>query len=194
MKKVLIAILSFLFLANSANATVISINFEDATPSTLLDNFYSSLGVTFVDALVTLQGGLAGGSGSNTIVNVNGAAHDASEPLQAIFSNAVSSVSIKGLDVGVNGFALVAFDSDGVQVDAQQVVGTSTGFNEFYTLTVNAANIHRVEFYQAFDILAEGIIFDDFSFTLATVNAPSTLLFFGVLIFIIGFHRHKSCV
>ncbi|MGB5177133.1 MAG: hypothetical protein WBP44_00240, partial [Gammaproteobacteria bacterium] len=91
-------------------AAPITINFDElGTSSVTVGDYYLASGVTFEDAITT--GSLTGGSGTTAIfhaTNTNKPQPD--NPIAAIFSSSVSSVSLTGLDVGTAGFLFSAYD------------------------------------------------------------------------------------
>ena len=154
-----------------AFAQTVTLNFEDGTSDTAVGSFYSAQGVTFSSAEWINHGGLAGGSGTLGIRYPGSYQWGPANPVIATFSTPVSTVSVVGLDIGVQGLVMTAYDAaaGGTQVATQQVVGTEVGVGQFYTLTVAGANIRRVEISQLTPDGGDGIILDDFSFTRAAV-------------------------
>jgi len=157
-----------------AFAQTVSLNFEDGTSGTAVGSFYSAQGVTFSSAEWIGHGGLAGGSGTLGIRYPGTYQWGPANPVIATFSTPVSTVSVVGLDIGVQGLVMTAYDAavGGTQVATQQVAGTDVGVGLFYTLTVASANIRRVEISQLTQEGGDGIVLDDFSFTRAAV-APA---------------------
>lgn len=172
-------------LALPAFAQTVTLDFEDGTSSALVDSQYSSQGVTFQDArFVSIT--LPGMSGSMGINHATGGYQwSPATPVVATFAQPATSVSVDGIDVGTQGFVITAYDavSGGSQVATQQVVGTSVGVGEFYTLTVTGSNIRRVEMSQITAGGGDGMLLDNFRVTFggpATV-APVPTLEFGAL-------------
>jgi len=169
-----------LFATGPVQAVPVTIDFDGLSKGETVGSAFAGLGVTFIDAVVK-EKSLAGSSGPNTIQHTDFASLPVqSDPIQAIFSSGVLSVSLTGIDVGLSGFSFRAFDaiSGGKLVDSSEVSGNGPGSDNFVNLTVSSSSIRRVEFSLNLDdqsaaILAgDGILFDNFSFDLAPVQAP----------------------
>lgn len=163
----------------AAQASPVTINFDSLGSDVVVGSTYAGLGVTFSNA-VTAALSLPGGSGSISIGAVSGGYQpQPSNPIVATFTTGVSSVSLTGLDVGLNGFVMTAYDAavGGSVVDTDQVFGSSVGIGEFFTLNLTGSNIFRVEFSQVRNVVGDGVLFDNFVFDKAgTVPEPSSLL------------------
>lgn len=162
-------------LYSSASATLI--NFDDGQANgSAIDSYYSGSGVTFVDAAWSNNFGVPGSSGSQGLASFShGFFVPDTNPIGISFSTIASSVTLRGLDVGTQGFRMRAFDSANNLVDNQVVFGTGSGSGQFYDLTVNG-QISRVEVFQ--DNLGTGsdlVLFDNLSFTSAPVPEPATV-------------------
>lgn len=173
------------------------IAFDDGTPDSVVGSFYP--GVTFSNAQWTDNQGLAGGSGTLGIVPLvyDDTRHQWLEPhaIVATFGSPMSAVSIVGLEVGMNGLTLKAYDA----TVGGNVIGTATaygvteaGFGEFYPVGVTVPGIWRVEMFQPLDQYNDGIILDNFSFTQA-VPAPSALLLLMPGLAGVGALRRRLC-
>jgi len=164
--------------ANTASATLI--DFDDGTAGLAVGSFYP--GVTFSNTQWTGNLGLPGGSGALGIIPItyDGWEYHWLEPhaVVATFSAATSSVSIVGLDVGMNGLTLKAYDAavGGNLIGSSTVYGvTEAGVGEFYTVGLSVPGIMRVEMFQPLDPYGDGILLDDFSYG-TVVPVPSSLL------------------
>jgi len=163
MKKIILALFSCLCFS-SANATLVTIDFDDLSSGITVGSNYSGLGVTFVDAVTSSNGSLPGGTTPTSIMHSSSAyGPQPSNPIEAIFNSLVSSVSLTGLDVGGDGFILSAYDaiSGGNLLTASQIFGSGYGIGQFFTLNVSAAGIQRVEFSQLTNTHGDGIAFEN---------------------------------
>jgi hypothetical protein len=158
----------------SLPASATTINFDSISNDTVLTNQFAGQGVTFSNAEVTSDfGPLTGQSSPNYVATVGlGTKPQPSSPIEAFFSVAVTSVTLRGLDVGDNGFLLRAFDASGTLLDSQQVFGTGFGSGQFFDLTVTGAGIARVDFSQVQNVDGDGMVFDNLSFNAAAVPGP----------------------
>jgi hypothetical protein len=178
MRKCLAGLLLAL-VATSASALPVRIDFDDAPPFSIIDDRYADKGVTFVDVMtlpfITSNGIWNRYTGNNPRPET---------PVVALFSGAVSSVSLTGLDVGLDGFLLTAYDSlvGGQVVDSKKVFGTGVGQDQAFTLTVVGSDIRRIEFSQAGGFIEEGIVFDDLSFEpkASEIPEPGSVALFGL--------------
>ncbi|MRU16747.1 VPLPA-CTERM sorting domain-containing protein [Roseovarius sp. A21] len=166
------------------NAATVSIDFDDLGSGVTIGSTYSGQGVTFVDAYTIPA--ISGAAGTAIYHAQTGYRTDPSDPIGAVFSTGVSSVSVTGYDVGVNGFQLLAFDAGDSLIDSSQIIGVDVGTSgaptDTTTLTVTGL-IHRVEFSQVQDIAGDGILFDNFVFEETAViplPASAILLLTGV--------------
>lgn len=173
MKRIL-TIVGLLFgwlLALPALAQTVTLNFDDGTAGSLVGGHYSAQGITFQDATwVNMGSGLPGMSGTMGIYHATGGfTWGPSTPVIATLAQPASSVSVDGIDVGIQGLVITAFDAPtgGTQVATQQVFGTGVGVGEFYTVTVTGANIRRVEVSQVTSPGGDGMLLDNFRVTFA---------------------------
>jgi len=159
----------------ATNASAVLINFDDGQPNlTPIGSFYSGVGVTFTNAQWKTSSGLLGTSGSQSINSISDASKtQQSNPIVATFAFEVSSVTLRGIDVGNAGFRLKAFDGSDVLIDNQVAFGTTGGFNQFFDLTVAGA-IRRIEFSQD-QSTSDTSFYDNLSFTPAPVPEPMTM-------------------
>lgn len=172
MKRIM-SVLGCLFAISTANATPVVIGFDDLSAGVVVGGHYSGLGVTFVDALTT-SSALPGTSTPTALRHTDTYRPQPSNPIEAIFDSAVDSVSLTGIDVGVAGFVLSAYDdvSGGNLLAYSEVFGTDLGVGQSFTLSVAATGIRRVEFSQAHLDQTDGILFDNFTFEVAQVSPP----------------------
>ena len=194
--------LGLVFTASSVKAD--TINFDDGVADDAVGSFYAAQGVTFLNATFDSFGGLNGGSAPLSIRStLDDYYPTAANPIAAIFSLAQASVSLTGLDVGENGFRMVAYDavSGGNIVDTQTVFGVGYGGTQYFTLSVSGANIFRVEFFQVFPAQGgDGIAFDNLVYNVqpqtATIPEPATMALFGTGLLsaagLIRFRRRKQ--
>jgi len=187
-----------LFFAAPAQAVPVTINFDGLSDGDVVGDSFVGDGVTFVDAIVSASS-LTGVSDPNSIIHTDLLSLPIqSDPIQALFSSAVSSVSLTGLDVGISGFSFRAFDATtgGNLVDSTQIDGIGPGVDNFVTLTLTNALIRRVEFslnLNDSDVATtngDGIQFDNLVFDLAPVSSvpiPAALPLFGTGLAVMGF-------
>jgi hypothetical protein len=162
----------------TAKATLIQ--FEDGTSGVTVNNYYQNLGVTFTNAVWTSSLGLPGTSGALGIINTSGYQWFSSNPIIASFSSGVSLVSVDGIDVGLNGLRINAYDAvtGGNLVSFQEVFGSSVGIGEFFQVKATGNNIKRVEIFQVQNVAGDGILLDNFKFETASVNTPASIALF----------------
>ncbi|MDJ1174034.1 PEP-CTERM sorting domain-containing protein [Roseofilum capinflatum] len=189
----------WVLLPNRSEAALI--NFDDGVHGEAIDSFYANDGVEFQNAQWVNNHGLSGTSGSFAMTN--GLIWTSSNPVVATFAPVVSSISIVGIDIGLNGVRIDAYDSStgGNLIGFDQVFGSSDGVGEFFTLEVNFPTIKRVEIYQPRNIMpSDGILLEDLQFERVeevsspeSVPEPSSVL--GVLAFGalgVGFLRQRK--
>ncbi|MCP5160764.1 MAG: PEP-CTERM sorting domain-containing protein [Hahellaceae bacterium] len=195
MKKILGSLVSCLFIS-SVNATPITIDFDDLASDFTVGAHYSGLGVTFVDAFTTTYGYLPGGTSPIAISHTSGYQPQPNDPIEAIFGFSVSSVSLTGLDVGLNGFVFSAYDAvvGGNLLATDQVFGSSVGVGEFFNLSLSATGIRRVEFSQVRNVTGDGVVFDNFVFDTdaSAVPVPGSIALLGLGLAGLGFSRKRK--
>jgi hypothetical protein len=191
----LLGSLAALTFSASLYAAPVTIDFDDLSDGDSVGSNYASQGVTFVDAVIdTANGSLPGGSGPNAISHLTSIYQPQPlDPIEAIFSTAVSSVSLTGIDVGDAGFVLTAFDSSNNQVATDRVFGSDWGIGEYYTLTLTGLDIVRITFSQVGYVYYDGIVFDNLTFEpVAAVPLPAAAWLFGsALLGFVGFGTRK---
>lgn len=179
--------------ATQTHAVPMRIDFDDAPPFSIIDDRYADKGVTFVDVMtypfITSNGIWNRYTGNNPTPD---------SPVVALFSGPVSSVSLTGLDVGLDGFLLTAYDSlaGGWVVDSKKVFGAGVGQDQAFTLTVAGSNIRRIEFSQARGSMEEGIVFDDLSFEpkASEIPEPDSVALFGLAAGLLAAARRRRPV
>lgn len=181
--KFVIALLAIWQLPFASQATLI--NFDDGVAGDIIGNRYAGQGVSFTNAERVGNFGLLGASGPYGISAIGSFQWFADQPVTAYFSDDIGNVSLVGVDVGNNGLRLAAYDalSGGNLVDFDEAFGTNLGNNEFFTLSVTAALIKRVEFYQIQRNSIDGIVIEDLRFenhTALPLPAPLTLMAVGL--------------
>ena len=107
-----LTLVGFVAAAVAGQAVATTIDFDDLGDNVVVGAHYAGLGVTFVDAETGPFGGLPGGTPPRAIV------HDTlfstfgpANPIVALFSSPVTSVSLTGIDVGAAGFLMTAYDA-----------------------------------------------------------------------------------
>lgn len=196
MKKILVSLIGYVFIG-TVNAAPITIDFDDLGTGVTVGGHYSGLGVTFVDAVTNSFGTLPGGTAPISIFHsLSGSQPQPADPIEAIFSSSVSSVSLTGIDVGLNGFVLSAYDAvaGGSLLATDQIFGSNVGVGEFFTLSLAAIGIRRVEFSQVRNVAGDGVTFDNFVFDadVSAVPEPGSLALLGLGLAGLCFTRKKK--
>ena len=150
-------------------------------------DFYSDLGVTFVNAMIVSQPELGPSlafSSPNVIIYSGGSfAPQPTDPLEAIFANPVSSATLTAQSVGIAGFLLNGYDANGNLIATAQSFGTGqngAGSTVHRTLSLTADDIWSIAFSQVLLNPYDGrITFDDLIFTPQSVPEPATLSLLG---------------
>jgi hypothetical protein len=162
------------------------INFDDGTDGSAIGSFYSGLGVTFSngewDGFVSPDEGLVGAGGLKLVGIGPDFQPKVNNPIVATFSFGVTSLSIRGLNVGANGARVDAYDAavGGNLIDFDEAFGTSTGVDNHPLLVSSAAPIWRIELYQPLSVQTEGLLFDNLAFEPAAIPEPGTLALLGL--------------
>lgn len=161
-----------------------TINFDDGQPNgTPINGFYAAQGVTFTGAKWNKSFNLPGSSGSQCVTSIVYSYFPMPETaIRADFSTIVDFVTLRGVQVGVNGFLLRAYDSSSALIDTRTVYGTGIGIDQFADLTVTGA-IQHISFSEvALNDQNAAILFDNMQFRAAPVPEPASVFaFMGAL-------------
>jgi hypothetical protein len=176
-----------------ANAGLIEIDFDDLSSGTVVGDNYLGQGVSFVDASITSVA-LTGMSAPNGINRLGSYTFDQNNPITAIFSTLISSVSLTGYDIGSAGFIMKAYDMQvgGNLLQTASFVGPDIGVGTNHTLSLNIEGIRRIEFSQILVGGGDGVVFDNFSFNTAEVPEPSTFAIFALGMIGLASRRFKK--
>ena len=167
-----------LVLLGAGQARATTINFDSLATGTVVGATFAGMGVTFVDAVVVNAIGLAT-SPPQVIFHVTDSQNTVpADPIEAVFSFAMSSVSVTGIDIGSEGFQLLAFNGVDALISSASFIGVGAGDGTNVTLTVTG-DIWRVEFSTVLNLpnFDDGSFYDDFTFE--PVPEPATLLLLG---------------
>jgi hypothetical protein len=166
MIRTIIAATALLAFGSPAFASTTVIDFDDGTNGTAIGSFYSALGVTFSSAEFTDNFGLAGTSGGLAVAgpgpNYNVGPGDA---IMGSFSSAMSSVSIRGIDIGAAGMRLSVFDAANTLLGSSTAFGPDIGVGYFFDVTASFAGIRSFKISQDNPCCGDGAIFENLSFT-----------------------------
>lgn len=172
-----LALLMAILVSGAPAAQAVLIDFNDGVAGDIIDSLYTDQGVIFSNAERVTNFGLSGSTGPYGISAIGAYQWFSDNPVIAYFSSDITDVSIIGVDVGENGLQLTAYDSEvgGNLRDLAQVFGTDLGNNQFFTLSVSAHLIKRVEIYQIQHVSIDGIVVEDLKFfNRASVPLPAT--------------------
>lgn len=176
----------------AASTTTITFDEPGAIAGNAVGTFYN--GLTFVDAVFQDNLGLDGSSGALGISSQSlGFNPTQADPIEVLFDTPVTSVTLRGIDVGFDGFVLRAFDSADNFLSEVAVFGTTlAGVDEFFDLTVSGSDIARIAFSQENQSQGtnDGMIFDDLTFT--QIPVPAAALLFAPVIGALATRRRTS--
>lgn len=175
----------------TSSAAPIVINFDNLASGTTVTNQYA--GVTFSNARTI---NVVPVSNPNAIRALNGSYQpQVGNPIVATFATFASMVSITGSDVGGNGIRIDAYDAavGGNLIDFESFIGSGGGVGTIHTLSVAAAGIGRVEFYQPLSGAGDGVVWDDFTFDAASseISEPAAIAVLGFGLLGLGYARRK---
>jgi hypothetical protein len=192
-----VAGLALLGWAEAASAAPVTIDFDSGTDGALVGATFSGLGVTFSNAQFTSNFGLPGSSGALAIRAPGTFEFGSGNAIVATFTSLVSFVSIVGIDVGVDGLTIQAFDAGNNLIDSESAFGTGVGVGQFFTLSVSDPIIASVAMFQPFaGTSGDGIVIDDFTFdtAVAAVPEPASIVLLGAGLAGLGFLRRRRAV
>ncbi len=179
MKKYLLLLLFSFLLSITFNAIAVEtdideilIDFDELEDGIIIDDDYTNLGATFINAMTNDTMSTFPGASPNITIYHTGFNGDGDnmpqpdDPIIVIFNPPVSFVSLTGIDVGINGFMLTAYDATigGNILAEKSALGSNWGADQHFTLAIGKAGIQRVEFSQTKRIIGEGINFDNLTF------------------------------
>ena len=170
-----------------------AINFDDGSNGVLVGSQYAGQGVTFSNAEFTNNFGLSGTSGTLGIRAPGTFQFGSTNAILGLFSSLVSSVSIRGIDVGTAGIRIDAFDSANNLLAFNEFFGGGVGVGTFADISVTATGIARFAVYQPAVGGGDGVLFDNLSFDgVGAVPEPATWLFMLVGMAGIGFTMRRK--
>jgi hypothetical protein len=170
-------------LVHCAAAGSVALNFDDGVLGGYVGNAYGASGVTFSpntqwDPFVSVDEELVGAGGMK-ISDATGAIYQPKDSTRVVatFASPVSSFSIRGLNVGINGVRIEAYDApEGGQLVAfDEKFGVGNGNTNHPLLATAGGPFRRIEMYQPLSVENEGVLFDNMTFTPVPVPEPGTL-------------------
>lgn len=177
-------------ISGTAQAIPVTIGFDGLAPGVDVTNQFA--GVTFANIRTTVN---VNTSPPNSILSISALFEPKiGTALVATFSSAASMVSLQGISVGLNGIRIDAYDAavGGNVIDFDEFIGAGTGSGVNHLLSVAAAGILRVEWYQPLTAGLDAVLWDDFTFdSTATVSEPGTLAVLGLGLLGLGIARRK---
>ena len=155
-----------------------AINFDDGSNGVLVGSQYAGQGVTFSNAEFAFNEGRLGSSGTLGIRAPGTFQFGSTNAVVGLFSSLVSSVTIRGIDVGVAGVRIDAFDAANNLLAFNEFLGVGIGVGTFADISVTANGIARFAVYQPAVGSGDGVLFDNLSFDdVGAVPEPSTWMF-----------------
>jgi len=184
----------------AAGVQAVIIDFDDGTDNSAIGAFYSGLGVTFSnaewDGFVSPDEGLVGAGGLKLVDIGPTYEPKVGNPIVATFSFAITSFSIRGLNVGANGARIDAYDAavGGNLIDFDEAFGIGVGVDNHPLLVSSASPIWRIELYQPLDVTTEGLLFDNMAFEPAQTQLPEpvSLALLGLGLAGLAFARRRK--
>ncbi|MBY0423863.1 MAG: hypothetical protein K2Q06_16280, partial [Parvularculaceae bacterium] len=169
-------------------ASAATVSFEGLAD---LSNVGTISGITFTNAQARVPVNLTGVDGTTAIRFTGSAVQGTTNIIGAAFSSAVSSVSIRAIDVGAAGAVLRAYNAANVLVGTATATGlTQAGIGEWFPLSVAGAGIVRIELAQLGGLAGaengDGILWDLLQTQEAVVPVPAAALLFPAGIAALG--------
>lgn len=178
-KRMLAAVAFVGVTATQAAAVPTVIDFDSIADGATINAQFAAQGVTFANAVGSTWSVSAPGTSGTKLISLSDSfSPQQSNPIEALFANAQSMVSIVATNVGSEGAILKAFDAlvGGNLVGSDSYTGTGAGVTEFDTLMVSGSGILRLELSQIGSGRSEGMLFDNLSFeAMAPVPLPAGL-------------------
>jgi hypothetical protein len=181
---VLLGIATCVAATRSIQCQTVNVNFDDGTIGSAIGDFYGCSGVQFSNVVWASNsdiGGMpyAGASSGPCVISgqTSGSFPTSSSALIARFDAPVTDVSIVATDVGSAGAEIDAYDQTegGNVVASDQFIGQGLGIQTYHVLTVHAASIRRVEWYQPAPNGGDGIVWDNLTFGPSSVPLSLSL-------------------
>ena len=170
----------------AAHAAMININFNDGQAEAPIHDFYSSFGITFVNAKwsTSFTEPRPGVSAPLILSSISDDSQmKETNPILGIFTSSVNSITISAIDVGYNDARIDAYDAAGNLVgfdfyEGLSPIGNTMTPQDTSVLSVSGAGIVCFELYQPMSVEArDGLGWDNLSFK--PVPVPATILLFG---------------
>lgn len=189
-KRIVFLVMVLCLSASIAQADLV--NFDDGVAWNSVGSFYSTLGINFSNTVWTdnFVGTIYAYGQATAPLSIRDEGtqgfNSSLDPVVITFDIPQKNVSILAVNVGLSGAKIDAYDSiiGGSLVDSSEALGTTlkgeihfsgalTEHEEFL-LEVTAPNILRVELYRPYNVPADGVHYDNLSFT--PVPTPSAVL------------------
>lgn len=176
LKLSIVAAVAALTVSVAASAAPTLINFDTGTNGASIGAFYAGQGVTFTNAQFTGNFGLVGSSGALGVRAPGTYVFGPGNAIVASFASAVSSVTVRGIDVGSAGIRLTAYNAANAVLGSSTAFGPGIGVGYFYDITTTYGGIAKVAFSQDNPCCGDGVLFDNLSFTGGVPDAPTWAL------------------